>query len=550
MGLKVNDINQLDPQLVENAQAELSQLIQERHPQVELTRGVIHDIVAFFAGGVSGGINQTEVNRVLESRSLLAIQTNPELADPELVDHVLSNFLITRRTGTRASGEIAIVVEGDTTVVVAANSRYIANGVNYLTNEPIIARPPGTVTTEPNERVLEPRGDGSFEFTVPATAEDVGEVGNARTGAKFLPDVPPPRFVTAFANTDFTSGTSSETNEQLIERMLAGIPAQTTAGRLNIEALIKAQPVFGDVRDVSIIGFGDAEMTRDQHWIFPVSGGGRIDIYGRTDALPQTVVLRKNARLVDYTPGVPGGTWQFSLDRDDAPGFYEVVSVRRTDAAADIAGFGVTSEIRGFHFADDKWKPDIQSVNEAIYSRYQTAVIQFVDDITVITPEIITEGSREYVVSVSTQPLIRELQEFLASNDHRHLASDILVKSAVPCFLSINCDIIKSSNESAPELAEIRAAIARQVNLLDFPGTIYASQITDVIHNFLEPGQAVSIVDMHGRIRRPDGDDWIIRNTNQLTIPNSPSTGVTPRTTTFMLYPDDIGLAVVNRDNC
>ena len=54
MGLKVNDINQLDPQLVENAQAELSQLIQERHPQVELTRGVIHDIVAFFAGGVSG----------------------------------------------------------------------------------------------------------------------------------------------------------------------------------------------------------------------------------------------------------------------------------------------------------------------------------------------------------------------------------------------------------------------------------------------------------------------------------------------------------------
>jgi hypothetical protein len=332
--------------------------------------------------------------------------------------------------------------------------------------------------------------------------------------------------------------------------MLAGIPAKATAGRLNIEALVKAQTAFADVRNLSIIGYGDVEMTRDQHWIFPVSGGGRIDIHGRTDILPQTVLLRKTARLVQYTENQPNSVWQFSINRDDAPGFYEVIGVRRTDDPADIAGFAVTQDERGFHFGEDKWKPDIQFTDEAIYSRYQTAVIQFNDTDTVIDAELIAAGEKEYVVSVSTQPLIREVQEFLAGDDHRHLASDILVKSAVPCFLSINCNIIKSTNQSAPDLDPIRAEIARRVNLLDFPGTLYASQITDAIHDFLEPGQAVSVVDLHGRIRRPDGQDWIVRDTNQLTIPDAPSVGVTPRTTTFMLYPDDIGLTVVNRDDC
>jgi len=34
-----------------------------------------------------------------------------------------------------------------------------------------------------------------------------------------------------------------------------------------------------------------------------------------------------------------------------------------------------------------------------------------------------------------------------------------------------------------------------------------------------------------------------------LWLPNSPSTLVTRRTTTFILYPEDIGLNIVNRGN-
>lgn len=546
MALKVQSISELDPAVVEAAQAELSQLIQERHPEVELTRGVIHDIIAFFSGGISGGINQTEINRVLESRSLLAIRTNPQLSDPMLVDHILSNYLIERRTGTRARGDITIVVEGDSTVVVSANSLYVANGLNYRTDVPITARPPGTITNDPNDRVLEPRGDGSYEFAVPATAEDVGEGANARAGTKFTPNPPPARFVTAFGASDFNGGTSTETNQQIVDRMEAGIPAKVTAGRLNIKALVKDQPVFADVKALSIVGYADPEMERDQHWIFPVSGGGRIDIYAQNDSLPQTVTLRKMARLIDLQ--ATSSVWQFTLDRNDAPGFYEVAAVRRPDDPIDVAGFELTHDERGWDFGNDTWKPDIAFLREAIYTRYQTGVFRFIDTLTPVA-ELVEGDELEYNVSVLTQPFIREMQEFLAGSDHRSLASDILVKGAIPAFLAINCDIIKDAGESAPDLDEIRTALVNRVNNLNFPGVLYASQITDVIHDYLSGSQAVGPLDLHARIRRVDGTDAIVRDTAVLWLPDSPSTLVTPKTTTFILYPEDIGLNVVNRSN-
>lgn len=544
MPLKVQSLDELDPADVEAAQAELSQLLQEKYPEVELARGVIHDIVCFLSGGISGGINQTEIRRVLDSRSLLAIQENPELSDPELVDHVLSNFLISRKTGTHARGDIAIVVEGDATVVIPAGALYTADGMDFRTDSPITARPPGSAVLGPNDRVLSPRGDGTYEFTVPATSEEPGEAANVRINSRFIPGPPPPRFVTAFSAIDFVGGTSTETNAQLINRLETGIPAKVTAGRLNIESLIRAQPIFADVKNISIVGYGDSEMTRDQHWIFPVSGGGRIDIYAQTDAIPQTVTVRKLARIIELRP--TSSIWQLSVQRDDAPGFYEVAAVRRPMDPTDVAGFQIVSDQRGSDLSDDRWVPDIVNSIESAYTRYQTAVVRFEDTLTAVAGLNVGDEA-EYSVNLLSQPHLRELQEFLVSDGHRHLTSDILVKGAVPCFLSLNCDIVKDVTESAPNLSAIRVAVAAYVNRLGFPGALYASQVLDVIHDHLFGSQAVGSLDMHGLIRRPDGQTTVIRDQQVLRIPDSPSTLVTPRTVAMILYPEDIGLAVVNR---
>jgi hypothetical protein len=187
MALKVQSLDELDPTLVSQAQAELSQLMQERHPEVELTGGVFHDLVAYFAGGVSGGINQTEIDRVLQSNSLLAINTNPQLADPALADGVFSNYRITRNTGTAAAGEIAIVVTESASIILSAGTQFEAEGNIFVADQAYIARPPGSVVSGDNERVLEPVSGDQFVFSINATAAAVGTQGNIRRNTQLIP---------------------------------------------------------------------------------------------------------------------------------------------------------------------------------------------------------------------------------------------------------------------------------------------------------------------------------------------------------------------------
>lgn len=545
MALKVTSLDQLDPALVEQLQAEFTQLLQEKFPEVEVIRGPNHDIVHFLAGGVSGGINQTEIQRVLDSRSLLAIETDPELADPDLVDHVLSNLLITRQIGDAAKGEITVVVEGATSVVLPANQLFNASGVEFAIDEPIVAKPPGSELLDPGDRLLEPRGDGTYEFTVPATAVALGEDGNIRRNTRLVPTPVFERFVTAFAANDFKGGKATEDNSSLLARKDEGIPAKVMQGRSNIVALIKAQPVFSNTKHFSIIGYGQAEMSRDRHWIFPVSGGGRIDIYARTDTLPKNVSVKKDCTLIEIQ-GSAQSVWQVSLTRDDAPGFYEVSQIRRPTDPADIAGFEVVSDVRGVDFDDDVYAPDIVTTAEGVYTRYQTAVIRFVDTETP-TATLTVGDTAEYELGILAQPLLRELQNFANSGEHTNLMADTLIKGCIPCFLSINFEIVKSATETAPSLEPIRAAVADLVNKMNFPGEIAASQIADVVHDSLSGTMSVGPIDMHGSIRRIDGTRAVIRDQQVLRLPNSPSTLVTPRTTTFLLFPQDIGVSVRNR---
>ena len=543
MPLSITSLTELDPALIAQVQAGMTQLIQERHPEIELGRGVFHDLVLHFSS-VCNAVVRTEIARVLASRSLLAISQDPQLSDPILVDHVLSNFGITRKQGATATGQLTIVVTGDSNVVLSRNTVYVANGANYKLDAAYIAKPPGSQLFADNERLLEPRGDGTFTFTIPATAVATGVGGNLRRGTRFATEQPPARFVMAFAATDFAGGADTELNSALLQRLQLGVAAKVLCGRTNIEALFREQSQFGNTLHYSIIGFGNPEMQRDQHWIWPMSGGGRIDIYARTTALPQHVSLTKTATLIGRQGTT--GIWQFAINRDDAPGFYEVLQILHLTDPPETAGFEILSDTRGRDLPETGIVPDVLTVTEAAYTAYQTAVIQFLDTETHVTDADLY-ATAAYSVVVETMPLIAELQLFTLDAKYRTLSADILVKAPVPCFLTINCDIEQAAGEPALDLAAIKMAIANLVNTQDFPGQLHASSIADVIHNFLSDRQAVGPIDMRGRIRRPDGHMLYVQSPSVLILPDSPSTLTTGRTTAFLLDPADIGLSVVTR---
>ena len=544
MALKINNLTELDADLVSQLQSEFEQLVRERHPEIAFERGVFHDLVAYFAGGISGAVNQTEVDRLVRSGSLLEIETDPALADPTFVDRVLSNYRIERKAGSKAVGEIEIRVAADVTVV-PASIRFQASGLNFISDDAYTARPVGSTVTAANDRVLTPVGDGTYSFAINATAEDVGEAYNLRRGTTMTPDSFPANFVNAIASTDFKGGVDVELNAELLNRLQEGIAAKVMQGRVNIQALLKEQSQFANLVAVSIVGHGDAEMTRDQHGIVPISAGGRIDIYARTDKLPRRTAFTKTATLVQKTAA--GGIWQFTLGRDDLPGFYDVTQIILPDDPLDTAGFEITEEIRGFDMTADTLpvQPDLVSIDEAYFTKYQTAVVRFLDTVTPTTALTINQSRQDYRITARGMPLVRELQDFCMDWRWRNLAADIAVKAAVPCFLSINFDIQKGPESASPDTDAIRSALVNAVNSLGFPGQVHASLVSDVVHGFLASRQAVGAISLHGRILKPTGGVRVIRSQDVLRIPDDPANLVTGYTTTFILEESDIGISVV-----
>lgn len=543
MDLFVDDLLSLDQDLVDQVQQEMAQKLQEAFPDADLGRGVLHDVVLHLWGVMASAL-ESRYDRARRSQSLLAISEDPTLADPAVVDAVLSNYRIYRQPGEAAAGQMTVVVDSLTPVTVPAGAVFAAGGVRFAPEAAYAARISAATVVSATDRVLRPLGDGNYAFTIPVRALDVGSRGALRRATRMEPEARPPHFVAAYAEGDFSGGWDAESNAELVRRLQEGIATKAWSNRASIDAMLREQPAFARILHTSIIGFGDPEMVRDQHTVFPVSLGGRCDLYVRTAQLPLSTTIQVPCTLVRKT--ADGGVWQFSLGRDTLPGFYMIDRVAPLDAAPDDSGYQVVQDVRSFDVTGPGWFPDIEDPIEAAYSAYQAGTFQFLD--TDGDADALVENSSQatYSVSVSHMPQVGEIQAFVGARATRGPGGDVLVKAPVPCFTSVSFSIRKRATAAAPALGPIAAAVASMVNTLGFAGQLHASSIAGVVRDFLPTGAALSAIDMFGRIRRPDGEWRMVRSTEMLVVPSDPSEMSTGRTVAFILAPEDVAIDVVD----
>jgi hypothetical protein len=542
MALEISNLSELDTATIDAMFATFSQLMQERHPEVELTRGVFHDLVVYFNSVLNATVKEN-INRVLASNSLLAISTDPALADATLVDKVLSNYNLTRDTGTAATGEAGIVFNLPLQTAIPAAVVFDAAGIRFRPTQTFTALPPGSTATDDSERVMLPVGDGTYVVHVLLQALAVGTAGNIRRGTKLTPNgLINNTTSTAYAASDFVNGAAPATNEEYVSKLAAGLAAKAIGGRQNLEAAIRGQSAFTAVPHFSILGCGDAEQRRDQHSLFPISGGGKVDIYAQT---AQGAQEREHLLTAVYVgPGETGTKWQVIIDRDLAPGFYEVSRIAKP-LATTSTGYAVLLDSRQVDLVDLDFQPDIRNYVEGAYTRYQTAVIQFEDTDTPTTGLTPNTSTALYSVTTVGLPLIDSIQDFLSDRDNRSRASDILVKAAVPCFTKISFEIRKDANAVDISTAPIKAAIVAAIKNVGFAGQLHASTIAGAVYPFLTGRAALGAIDMFGRIRRPDGSVGYLRDDTLLRVPEDSGRLVTGRTTAFLVNEADISITTV-----
>lgn len=545
MALQINSLSDLNPTSVQTLLTLFSQWVAERHPNVELSRGVFHDLVLYFNSALNAAV-QENVSRVMQSNSLLAISQNPALADATLVDAVLSNFNLTRDAGTTASGEALVIVNKPLSTQITAGITLSANGVQFLPARTFVGVPPGVAANFDGARTLVPVGDGTYAFKVTLVAVNAGVTGNILRNTKLTPAVAPSNVASIVAATDFTGGADPLTNEEYINKLADGLTAKTIGGRKAFAALIRSQSDFQNIPHMSVVGFGDAEQKRDQHGLFPVSGGGRVDIYAQTHAIAQRVENLLTATYVGpaaANDATAGTIWEVTLNKDTAPGFYDIVRVAKINDTQN-SGYEIVSKTRGYNLEGSDYAPDIQTLTESEYTRYKTLTFRFLDADTQPANLIARQTTAIYSVITLGMPLIGALQDFMAGRDIRCKTADVLVKAAIPCLTTINFKVRKAADDADPDLASIKSEIVASVAKIGFSGQLSASVISSAAHKYLSGQQSVSDMDIFGRILRPDGRVIYLRDSGRIAIPDDPDNLVSAKTTVFLVSEDDIEIAI------
>lgn len=545
MGVTVQDLATLDPALVAQYDTELTTLLNELNPTLDLSAGVLHDLLLHLKAILDAATEQN-ITLVREANSLAAIAVDPTLADSTVVDNCLSNFNVVRNPGTTAGGPIAIVLSSLTAVVIPNGALFTIGGLEFITTTAYAARTSSDSVTTSNDVLISAVGNGTYVFTVPVEAVAIGSLGNVTRGTEVTPDQPPPDFSSAYVKADFVGGTDPDTNTTLMTKLAQGLAIKSWSNRPSDMSLITKQPDFENILNSSIIGFGDSEMLRDQHSIWPGSTGGRNDVYLRSQEMYQNQVITKTATLVSKLGQV--GTWQFGVALNDAPGFYVVDRILLTTQSQTATGFQPSSDVRGLDLSTDPLPPpDIVETIEGVYSRYQTAVIQFNDTITDVTSTVLGT-TQDYNVVLRVMPLVAEVQDFINVRENRPPTSDVLIKAPMPCFTAVTLTVNYKNGTTAPTIAAVQNSVADAVNAMSFSGTLATSYIAQALQTTVPNLVSLTDVSLDGDIRAPDGTTASITGTESIEIPDDFPNMVSGRTTAFFLDPADVDVTLVAVD--
>lgn len=532
--LNQTDVQQLLDRLVTQ--------LQELNPSLDLKRGVFKDTVAYYHAVLEASI-RTSLRRYQSARSLQQIQTDSTLADNNVVDEILSNWGITRKIGTKAIGTITIELNQSRSVTIPANFIFEANGNRYFATKTFISRPIETQVTLETDRLLQQLSNGNWAFTIEIEAENIGASYRLNAGDSIVPVRSISNYVASYATSTFLDGSGTETNAELLQELQLGIAAKTLSNRTNMRSFLRSIPAFNSITNQSIVGYGDAEMLRDRHTIFPVSYGGRVDWYIRGQLPLHRIRLLVTAVCVEVHN--TDSIWQFAIGKNEFPGFYEVTKIKNVTDAGLNSGFEPISDTRSNDLTEGGFLPDIATIAEGAYSAFQAAVIRFKNTSTSGTNFTVGQKA-QYFCEVTGTPFIREIQDMVGSRDVRSYAADVLVKAPVPCFVEVTLTINKTAGDVAPPVAAIKTAIVNAVNSTDFIGRLDGSRIIEAIHGFLQNNLSVTGLDLFGRIRNPDGTIQYLRNSDSLIIPDQPDKMVTAKTVQFFTEVSKVSINVAS----
>jgi hypothetical protein len=348
--------------------------------------------------------------------------------------------------------------------------------------------------------VLQRLDDGNFAAVIELASETISPAANLPVGTQLVMtrDVYP-SLLEATVIESFVGGIEEDTLITLVPQLINGITSPVMTSRANISAQLKTLPNI-NIFDISVIGAGDVESVRDKHGLFPISQGGRGDIYIKTSNTIQTTTIVKTCELVE-TIDANNARYRCLLSREDAPAAYTVTSVRGETSSKNL---DVVHETRGVDLTGLTYAPDVVNYVEGAFSMFQTIMLEFVDN------EMGRFGSTaefpvraDYTIGYDYLPNIVEIQRHCINRSNVSMMGDLLVKAAIPCKVSIGFSVVVQQGQTPPDINTLAATAMSAVTNTGFMNVLPASVIIEAVQKQLPTGMFVSDFSMSGDLLLP-----------------------------------------------
>lgn len=533
-------LTDLDPAVLGEVTALIRQKLQEYRPNVDVTASSVISqlVVGLTAPAQALALDLAE--QLEASWSLL--QLGADTPD-EILDRLLSNYFISRRPSSAARGTLKLTLSGSVTTAIPTSLRFVRNGIEYSPDQLYVGVISASSILSDADRLIRLQQDGTYAMSVDVTCLAEGSVGKARREDQFELSPPLSGVLLASAEADFSGGEDAESSDSLRARMLEGISADVPASRSSIRSLVR-KVVPGTV-DVSVIGYGDPELTRGSNNLLGLQLPGRSDVYARTSTVPLVTLVDVEAVLDSSADK----TWRVFFPRDAFPGAYSVESVQPVDIPM-LGTLEIVETVRGVdaEARDGLFAPVFDASHQSAFTPYQTILVRFKDPATPVTGLVENQSKKTYRLAVQHLPGLWDIQSKLfSSRDAKIPGADCLVRAPFPCFVGVTLTL-RHPSPTDVSVSAVAAAVESAINSVPFSwATLPASELVRAAQAAASGGYVDLPIRLSGSLLLPGGGTLTLEGRDGLSIPETEQ-GVSRRTTAFYAVPGSVSVTVLNSE--
>lgn len=524
------------------AETLLAEEVAARRPELDLSRNsTLHDLL-IRGDAISYLLNRRMLEAFRYTMSLKGIEDNPELASGEVIDAILSNYLMTRDAGEFATGWLMITVSSSRTNVVQQGTRFNStDGYTYLSEARTTAvdgTPSSTQT-----KLYSANNGTQWYYYVQVKAEVRGSAQNTPTSTGFTCDSPISDLVYISVGRPFSGGRDGDSIESLSASVIQSLSVRNLTSRASVAAELPRLVV--GVLEAHAVGSGHPMMIRGKSNVIGVPIPGHVDVYIKSSREPSYKRTTANA--------IPAGdgTWTAELGGEASAGVTDITAVRPS-LSSSYGTFQIEARTRTFLTSVENSQGDMVSPNlvtamvDCAGSVYQRCSVTFSlsgSDLSVLGIGI-NDTFEVEIESLSTE-YVPETHIILTEGNTVPAGYDMLVKPFIPCVVSFDAITVSCDDPSDTTLVpSIRTAIASFVNATAPGSPMLMDGMVAAIRGV--PGtRSVSLpVKVTGTIILPDEafSRSEITSLGNLAVINDPALGIGRDNVAFMIGSDDINV--------